>query len=516
MNILIGKDSNNVKANLNKSSLQFTELYENILETLRDTNTAFIFIDSVTNKILYFNEVFCKMCGYTRTEIFKQPSLLKLISKNKLEDFKSDLIKVFRQKNLVHIFNSSLSRKDNKRISVEITARRLVRNGNTQVLMLVRDVTEMVSKNLMKKLMDEAVHESEKRYRSLIENVKDYAIFMLDFNGIIISWNDGAERILGYKEKEIILKKYSILFPEGNNNGEDPVSILEQAKQERHVESELPLRKKNGEKLWAALTITSLSNGDSASEIFSIIIRDLTKHKEAEDRLQEQENQLRSLAKHLQDAREEERLRIARELHDEFSQMLTALRMDLSVLGNTISKTVSEPYNRISLLEKISSISGLLEKTIRSTRRIIAELRPAVLDELGLYTAIQWQTQEFENRTGIRCKIIKLHHNVNLDKHTSTAIFRILQEGLTNVVKHSEATNVVISLKLKKDNIMLEISDNGKGIDENKLRSPTSTGLLGIRERVVALKGNFRIHSEKDHGTHLQIFVPYKTGNHHD
>ena len=491
-------------------ALMYNELYELFLMTLSEMNTGLAIVDSAKKEFQFVNKTFCKMCGYESNEIFKLTSLLKLFGNTDVENFKTELSKILKPEKPIHIFNSALTKKNKKKINAEFIVRRFNMHDKDQVIIVVRDITETVSKNLMKKLMEESLQVSERHYRSLIENVKDYAIFMLDFEGRIISWNEGAERIMGFKEKEIIFRKFFDFFPVNSENVIDSASLLEKAKDDEHVELELHLLKKDGGKIWASVTITKLITKDSETGTFSIIIRDLTKNKKSEELLHEQENQLRSLAKHLQDAREEERLRIARELHDEFSQMLTVLRMDLTVLGRTISKTVTEPLKRISLLEKISSISDLLERTIRSTRRIITELRPAVLDELGLYTAIQWQAQEFENRTGIRCKIIKLQYDINLDKHTSTAIFRIFQEGLTNVAKHSSATNVVISLKVIDDKLLLEIKDNGTGIDKNKLRAPTSTGLLGIRERVMALNGSFEIQSENDQGTRLLVFVPYK------
>ncbi|NJD22517.1 MAG: PAS domain S-box protein [Melioribacter sp.] len=486
------------------------KFYENFLKIFEDVYIGLLIIDADSKKIIFVNKTFCKICRYTTTALFNLSSFTNLIADKNKEDFETELSKVQSHNNSIHIFNAVISRKDNKKINVEFTARRFIVNSSEQIILIVKDITEVLNKNLIKKLRKETPHENERRYRSLIENVKDYAIFMLDLDWRIISWNAGAQRIAGYEEKEIILKSFFIFFPKNFESSTDPTDLLEKAKKNKHVETELQLVKKDGNKFWASVTITELNDNVLKTSTFSIIIRDLTKNKISEDLLHEQEIQLRSLAKHLQEAREEEKLRIARELHDEFSQMLTVLRMDLTVLSRTISKTISEPIQRNSLLEKISSVAELLESTIRSSRRIITELRPAVLDELGLYTAIQWQAQEFETRTGIRCKIVKLQHDINLDKHTSTAIFRILQEGLTNVVKHSAATNVVINLKIIDDKLLLELKDNGRGIDKNKLRAPTSTGLLGIRERVMALNGSFEIHSDIGDGTRLLVYVPYK------
>jgi PAS domain S-box-containing protein len=493
------------KNNSNAQVIRNNELYENLLLMLSEINTGFLIIDAETKEFIFVNEAFCRICMLNTSEIFETSSLLSMIPENYLVKFNNEINETIKQNSTVRIFNTLITAKNNKKINVEVSARKLSRNSNKQVIMVIRDVSEKINKELLQKLMDEALHESEKRYRSSIEKVEDYAIFMLDYGGRVISWNTGAEKILGYTEKEIILKNFNIFFPETNKKESVLVSLQKNINKNGHSEKELELIKKSGKKFWGLVTITRLIKNN-----LSVIIRDLTRDKESEMRLHEQEIQLRSLAAHLQEARETERLRISRELHDEFSQVLTVLRMDLTVLSRMISKTSIDPVKRISLIEKITSISELLETAIRSTRRIITELRPAVLDELGLFTAMQWQAQEFENRTGIRCKIIQLQHNINLDKNTSTVIFRILQEGLTNVAKHSEATRVTISLTVRKNKLLLEIKDNGKGIGNDTLRAPTSTGLLGIRERVMVLNGNFEINSEEGHGTSLLVSVPYK------
>ncbi len=342
----------------------------------------------------------------------------------------------------------------------------------------------------------------------MTEDVKDYAIFLIDLDGRVASWNAGAGRTLGYDQSEIVGKECSLLF--GDQSAKDAIaSFVRTTNPDEMAEFECWCVRKNNSKFWAVVHINKFFDEEGLQKGFSVIIRDLTERKAAEDQLRENEIQLRSLAARLQAVREEERTRIARELHDEFGQMLTALRMDLSILERMVSRTVTEPLSRMSLFEKIGSISELLEKTIRATRRIITELRPAVLDELGLSTAIQWQTLEFENRTGIRCRIAKLQHDIELDQNASTAVFRILQEALNNVAKHAGAKNVTVSLSSAGETVVMDITDDGKGMDEGKQKDPTSTGLLGIRERVLALQGSFEIRSKSGEGTHLTISIPY-------
>lgn len=496
--------------------LQYQNLCENLLLIQSQLDTGFLVVDDSNLEILYVNKTFCSMCGYSVGEVFNTPSLEKLIAENKILKFRNQLEKIFRNPNSAIIFTTGLVKKDGSLINIEFTAELLPDGEDSnsgigkKIIFIVRDMTNHVGKDLMQQLTLETLRESAKSFRALIEDVKDYAIFMLDSGRRIISWNIGAERVTGYSEDEIILKDISIFSHSESGDINEMQSLISKALEDGRLEKELWLQKKGGQKFWAAVTITTLYNGNFEYKNFSIIIHDITINKIITDQLHTQEVQLRSLATHLQIVREEERTRIARELHDEFSQMLTALRMDLTILGRSISKIVVEPLNRMTLLEKISSISDLLETTIKSTRRIITELRPAVLDELGLMTAIQWQAQEFENRTGIRCKIERLKHDIVLDQNTSTAIFRIFQETLTNVAKHSSAKAVIVNLQVIDMKIVLDVSDNGKGLDDGKLKDPTSTGILGIRERVLALGGQFEIFSGKEQGTRVMVSIPFK------
>ncbi len=515
-NILEKRLKEHAKTKAEIKFLQYQSLCENLLLIQSQLDIGFLVVDNSNLQILYVNKAFCTMCGYNVGEIFNLPSFEKLIAQDKVIKFQNQLEKILKNINSVTIFNTELVKKDQQLINIELTAKLLPESKDNnlslekRIIFIARDMTGHIGKELMQQLTLEALRESEKRFRSLIDDVKDYAIFMLDSEKRIISWNLGAERVMGYSEEEIILKDMSIFSSSESEDDKLVLNLISTASEKGRLEKELWLQKKGKQKLWAAVTITTLFNENSEPNGFSIIIRDLTKNKIISDQLREQETQLRSLAAHLQAAREEERTRIARELHDEFSQMLTALRMDLTLLGRSITKTVAEPLNRMTLLEKISSISELLETTIKSTRRIITELRPAVLDELGLMTAIQWQAQEFENRTGIRCKIERLQHEIVLDQNTSTAIFRIFQEALTNVAKHASANAVSVSLQIINQKMILDISDNGKGMDDDQLKDPTSSGILGIRERVIALGGQFEIFSGKEQGTKVIVSIPYQ------
>ena len=233
-----------------------------------------------------------------------------------------------------------------------------------------------------------------------------------------------------------------------------------------------------------------------------IASQDTTEQKKAEEEVKNSQSQLRNLTAHLQSVREEERTLIAREMHDELGQALTAMKMDLSWLDKRL------PKDQKPLFEKTKSMSKLADATLQTVKRISTELRPDLLDDLGIPAAIEWQAEEFHTRTGTKCEITVDPEDIILDKDRSTAIFRIFQETLTNVARHAKATKVKVSLKEKAGKIELKVRDNGKGITEEQVSNPTSFGLIGIRERTYYLGGNVVIKGLKDKGTTLTIRIP--------
>ena len=233
-----------------------------------------------------------------------------------------------------------------------------------------------------------------------------------------------------------------------------------------------------------------------------ITSQDTTERKKTEEELKRSQTQLRNLTAHLQSVREEERTLIAREMHDELGQALTAMKMDLSWLDKRL------PKDQKPLFEKTKSMSKLADATLQTVKKISGELRPGLLDDLGLPAAIEWQAEEFHTRTGTKCEITVDPEDIILDKDRSTAIFRIFQETLTNVARHAKATKVKVSLKEKAGKIELKVRDNGKGITEEQVSNPTSFGLIGIRERTYYLGGNVVIKGLKDKGTTLTIRIP--------
>jgi len=227
----------------------------------------------------------------------------------------------------------------------------------------------------------------------------------------------------------------------------------------------------------------------------------------AENALRQSHQQLRALAARLESLREEERTRISHEIHDELGQKLTGLKMDLHWLESRLDQ-IGDPRLRTALEDRIISASQLADQTMAAVQRIAAELRPAMLDSLGLIAALRYEAGQFQSRTGLRVKLDLPADNLKVDSAVSTAAYRILQEILTNVARHAQATQVQVLLQLLDGSLHLVVADNGKGLSPEALRNPKSLGLLGMKERAAMLHGNVRIEAAPGHGTTVRLEIP--------
>ncbi|RMI09634.1 MAG: PAS domain S-box protein [Calditrichaeota bacterium] len=234
---------------------------------------------------------------------------------------------------------------------------------------------------------------------------------------------------------------------------------------------------------------------------------DITERKQAMRKMEETQEQLRSLTHHLQHVREEERSAIAREIHDELGQVLTAMKIDLSLIEQEIQGERAD-FQPASVLEEIRALKQLIDSTIRRVRRIITELRPEVLEDLGLVEALRWQVKEFQKRTGLRCRFHSQVSRIELPPHSRIAVFRIVQEALTNVARHARARRVRVNIRVKPPGYAISVQDDGKGISSEALTKKNTFGLLGIRERAALLGGRVNISGEPGKGTRVEIFIP--------
>ena len=235
-----------------------------------------------------------------------------------------------------------------------------------------------------------------------------------------------------------------------------------------------------------------------------IIIDDISERKQGEDNLRYSRMQLRRLTKYLHNIQEEERAFIAREIHDVLGQELTSMKMDLSWLNKKLTSKNPE------VNQQIDSLGVQIDKTIQSVREISSKLHPAILEDLGLRAAVEWQTKEFENRTTIKCNLSMPDETLGLNKEDTRSLYRIIQEALTNIMRHAEANNVNISIKKTQDDILMTITDDGKGFSKTEKKDGHSFGILGMNERAYSMDAILSIKSEVQTGTTIHLNIPRK------
>jgi len=239
------------------------------------------------------------------------------------------------------------------------------------------------------------------------------------------------------------------------------------------------------------------------------ISRDITERKLAEATLKDSLINIRALAARLEKVREEERTRVARIVHDELGQALTGLKLDISSVAKKLSAKDVKLHAPL-ILKKVQSMNALITETIPIVNRIVSQLRPAMLDDLGLKAAIKWQAQNYQERTRISCSFSSNLKDQKLDRESTTGLFRILQEALNNIVRHAHATAIKILLRHKENSLIMQVSDNGRGITENKLNDFRSFGLTGMRERATLLGGAVEISGRPGIGTTVMVSIPLK------
>lgn len=362
---------------------------------------------------------------------------------------------------------------------------RYVTHGKEDVLVLIRDITEM-------KRAERMLKESEEKYRTLVEQASD-GIFIADFKGRFIVVNPAGYKLSQYSEEELRTHTiYDFVFSEDLK--EMPFQMDELAAG-KTATSERRMRRKDGSVIDVEITARII-----AQDRFLAFIRDITERKKVQQELLKSREELRQLSNHLENIREEERMHIAREIHDELGQHLTVIKMDISRLGKKIAGN--------EVLEKeVQEILEMINTIVATVRKISSELRPSMLDDLGLVAALEWYSRDFVKRTGIKTSFNTSVGEMELPDKTKTGFFRIFQESLTNVARHSEATEVNTSLYCKDNKLFMVIHDNGKGFDAAETIGKRTLGLLGMKERALMMGGRFIVSSTPGRGTEIEVVV---------
>jgi PAS domain S-box-containing protein len=360
----------------------------------------------------------------------------------------------------------------------------------------------------IRRLAEEAHRLSQQRFEAVALAASD-AIWDLNLETRVVWWSEGMHQLFGYPPEEVSTKLewwLERLHPEDRDRVLGAIQELGK-RGGRTWSGFYRFRRKDG--TYASVMDRGFILGDAAGKPVRIVggISDVTEQRKAEQALQNSRRQLRALSARLQSVREEERAKVAREIHDELGQVLTALKINLDWLERKLGVRDNDPSLN-PLLDRVVESAEIADSAISSVQKIASELRPSSLDNLGLAAALGQETQRFQLRTNIACQVKLPADGLDLPAEAATAVFRIFQEALTNVARHAQATEVRATLESEADQVVLQIEDNGRGIPPEALADTKSLGLLGMRERASVLGGEVVIAPLQPRGTRVTLRLP--------
>lgn len=448
--------------------------------------------------ITYINQKFLDISGYTFDDVTKSdawPHFIYYPDVESVENGRQEWLNAIENKwrnpkGKTPVLERTIICKNGEHKIFEIS----FTVNNKLVYAILNEVTE-------RKKAEALLFESEQRFKALAENMP-IAIGSHHIDGEVMFLNKFFVQTIGYTSKDIPTLKEWYIRTQPNqetrqilyNHWLETVAAYRRGELQHVPDIETSILCKNG-------TIKTFSFLFSIyKDLVYIMLVDITERKKAEKELIESHSQLRELASHLQKIREEERKYIAREIHDELGQLITGLKMDISITKKKVEKQAPE------LGDKLTTIMEVTDEIIHTVRRIASELRPSILDDIGLDAALEWQAKEFEKRTNIPCKFINEAKDIAVTMDIKSNLFRIFQESLTNIIRHANATSVNASLIKQGGTLVFTIKDNGDGFETSKTNR--TFGLLGMKERVIMINGIFDIESKAGKGTRIIIKVP--------
>jgi len=351
------------------------------------------------------------------------------------------------------------------------------------------------------------LREGEARLDAIVRSAMD-AIITVDAEQRIVLFNGAAERMFGVDAQQAIGAPLERFIPErfraAHRGHIERFGRTGETARRMGPQQALRALRADGTEFPIEASISHATVG--GEQLFSVIIRDITARLAAQVEINRSHAELRELATTMHGVREAEQTRIARELHDELGQALTALKMDVDLLQSLL------PPERSDIVERAAAMRGLLDFTVATTRRISADLRPLVLDDLGLAAAAEWLVQQLRQRAPLACELSIDPSLADLEEPYASALFRVMQESLTNIAKHARASHVELRLQREQDWAVFTVVDDGIGMGPADQTKPRSFGLRGIRERVLMLDGEVRIVSQPGGGTTLVVRVPLRGG----
>ena len=449
-------------------------------------------------RIILFNPAAEKVFGYTRDQVIGKPLDMLIppryrgVHRRHVQQFGQTATTARGMGQQTVLYGLRANGED---FPIEASISQHVEEGHKVFTVILRDVSERVK-------ADEMLAQSEARLRGILDSAMD-AIITIDETQHIMLFNAAAEKVFGASRSEAVGAPLARFIPERfrAGHGDHVRSFGATGVSSRRMGASRIVAglRANGEEFPIDASISQTVEG--GQHFYTVILRDVTERVKAEEELRASREEIRELALVANTLREQEKSRIARELHDELGQALTALKFDVGWLRERVGGASDE------LGAKLATMQGVIDSTVAATRRISADLRPLMLDDLGLAAAAEWLAQTFTTRTGIACEL-DTRGDVDLADPHATAVFRVLQESLTNVSRHAGASKVEAMIERAGDEVRLTVRDNGRGFATTAPRRPNAFGLLGLRERATLLGGETTVSSTPGSGTTVEMRLP--------
>ena len=430
--------------------------------------------------------------GYTSEEALCKSISILIPSDLKREE--TEIMTRIKRGESVEHYETERIKKDGSRIHTSLTISPVLDPGGIIIgaSKIVRDITG-------RKKAEKTLMESENYLRTIIQT-EPHCVKLLNINCELENMNPAGLEMVEAESLEHIKGK-SVIALVNEPYRKSFKNLTQNVFKGKSETLEFEITGLKGTRRWMQTYAVPLKNAEGKILSLLGISLDITERKKAEEDLQQVNEELRMLSSHLQNVREEERIQIARNVHDELGQQLTGLKLEINWLKRKL-ETEDEPIK-----EKINGIIDLVDKTLQSVRRISSDLRPSLLDDFGLIAALEWHSEEVAKRSEIQVNFTAEIPEVDIPVPTETGLFRIYQELLTNAVRHSNAKVITSSLQLKDNQLLLKVKDNGQGMDPLTTDTKKTLGFIGIKERTFALAGKFEIKSQPGKGTEVQISI---------
>lgn len=477
--------------NLRKAETKIIESERHYKSLFDDNHSIILLLNPENGKIEDANPAACRYYNCSHTELCNK-SIYDFYTSDKKQI--NTWLQTVKSETQHHIF-VQLRLSDNEMRDVEVYSSPINIGDKTMIYSISHDITEQ--RNAASKI---------RKLSKAVEQIP-VGICITNTEGIIEYINPMVTQLTGYTTDELINENIDIFSPDDRSKQEDD-QLWETIRTGNVWNGEFHNKKKNGELYWEAATISPIFDSEGHISHFISIREDITERKLSEIALKNSKDLLRKFASHLQTVREEEKIALAREIHDDLGQNLVALKIEAGLLKNKINKTNNNGHS-VEISDRFDKIIGLVERTIKAARRIMNGLRPELLELNGFVSAAATYIHEFEDRYQINCEFLPDKEGIDLNAQQSLTLFRILQESLSNIARHAKASSVTVKLRTEPDKLFLEINDNGIGFDmqQNSGRQD-SYGMLGMKERVVLLGGELNIGSEIGKGTKISVSIP--------